>query len=451
MRKPSKATWAASVLASVVGMALMSIAPEAAAPAGALATVPCAAPIPPATWSTRQIGSTGADAAAGLAVDASRCAVYVAGRAGAAVSPATSAGGTDVVLARYETTGAQRWLVQFGSPGFEWVGGVTVDAAGDVYVVGWTDDILPGSPVINFGGFDTFLLKFDPDGVLMWTRQLGGTSNDYALGVAASANGDVYVTGYTDGVLIGASAGGRDYFLARYDASGNLLMLTQRGSAADDYGTAVAAGPAGNAYVAGETFGDLAGVSAGGRDLFVAKYDDAGAELWLDQRGTSAQELAGGIAVNSTNDVFVVGSTSGALDGNVNQGFADMVLLRYDANGTWRFTRQRGSTDNDDAHGVAIGAGGGPYVVGTTSGALDGNVNAAGTADVFVMKFGKGGAWNWTRELGGNSADSGTGIAVMGNDNVFAAGGFNNTFPGLTSLGSSDILALRYDGTGALR
>lgn len=438
------------VLTGVAAVVLMSIGPGAAAPSGAPPPLPCPALLPPATWSTRHIGSPGWDAAAGIAVDPSRCAVYVAGRAVGDIGSVSQVGGTDVVLARYDTTGVQRWLVQFGSAQFEWVGGVTVDPDGNIYVAGYTDGTLPGSPLINFGFYDMFLLKFDPDGVLLWVRQLGGGSEDYAVGVAAGANGDVYVTGQTLGVLIGLSAGGSDYFLARYDRDGNLLMLTQRGSASNDYAKAVAVGPGGNAYVAGETSGALEGAAAGGTDLFLAKYDDAGAEIWVDQRGTAADEFAGGVAVTSTNDVFVVGTTGGGLDGHINQGFTDIVLLRYDANGTWRFTKQRGTSVTDEANGVAIGVGGNPYVVGDTFGSFDGNVNA-GSSDLFVMKFGRGGAWNWTRQLGDASTDRGLGIAVMGQDNIYATGLFFNSFAGLVGLGGSDILAVGFSGTGALR
>ena len=67
--------------------------------------------------------------------------------------------------------------------------------------------------ISDSGGFDIFLLKYDSTGgSLLWTQQTGSVSDDYALGVAVSGDGlSVYVTGYTNGSLIGQSSAGRSH------------------------------------------------------------------------------------------------------------------------------------------------------------------------------------------------------------------------------------------------
>ena len=135
----------------------------------------------------------------------------------------------------------------------------------------WTDGTLPGSPVVNLGGSDLFLVKLDASGAIVWTRMFGSAGDEFPEGLAITSTGDVYVTGFTDGVLTGVSAGGQDYFLGRYDTDGNLVMITQRGSAGNDRAKAVAVGPSDNPYVVGDTDGDLEGVQAGNGDIFVAK------------------------------------------------------------------------------------------------------------------------------------------------------------------------------------
>jgi hypothetical protein len=440
--------WSLATAATLAGVAMMTSETGAAAPPLAPAA---ACPMPPlgSTWSTRTLGSTDYDTAAGIAVDEARCAIYVAGDT-LGVIGAASAGHSDGVLAKYSTTGTRAWVVQFGSSSFDYVDGVDVDAAGDIYVLGHTGGTLPGSPIINLGGGDLFLLKFDASGVLLWTRQLGTPGDENPTDLAVLSTGDVYVTGFTDGTLIGASAGGQDYFLGRYDPNGNLVMLMQRGSAGNDRAIAVAVGPSDGAYIVGNTDGDLQGVQAGNGDIFVAKYNTAGAELWIDQRGTADLEISGDIAVNSQNDVFVAVSTGGGLDGNVSQGAMDMALLRYDANGTWRFTTQRGSTSTDLADGIGLSASGAPYVIGTTSGTLDGLV-PAGYSDVFLMKLGRGGAWSWTRLIGGTSDDFAARVAVSSADNVFISGDFAIGLNGVVSAGSRDVFAVSYTSAGALR
>ena len=250
--------------------------------------------------------------------------------------------------------------------------------------------------------------------------------------------------------MTGASAGGQDYFLGRYDTDGNLVMITQRGSAGNDRAKAVAVGPADNPYVVGDTDGDLEGVQAGNADIFVAKYDPAGAELWIDQRGTTDLDLGAGIAVNDNNEVFVVGSTALGLDGNVSAGAMDVVLIRYGTGGTWQYTVQRGSSSTDTASGVALTANGAPIVTGSTSGTLDGIVPAGGS-DTFVMKLTRGGVWSWTRLIGGTASDYAAGVAVTSRDHIYVAGDFGVSINGIASLGYRDLFAASWDGAGTVR
>jgi hypothetical protein len=409
----------------------------------------CPAPAAGTTWSTRTLGSTANEQASGVAVDLPRCGVYLAGDTLGTVG-AASAGSSDAVIARFDTAGGLTWTVQFGSSGSDYVDDVGVDGDGDVYVLGHTHGTLPGSPIINLGGSDLFLVKLDRDGVVLWTRMLGSAGSDVPTGLAIASTGDVYVTGFTDGLLTGASAGAQDYFLGRYDPDGNLVMLVQAGSAGNDRAKAVAVGPGDNAYIVGDTDGDLEGVQAGNADLFVAKYDSAGVQLWIDQRGTSDLELGADIAVNDDQQVFVVGSTALGLDGNVSAGAMDIVLLRYSTWGTWQFTEQRGSSSTDLATGVGLTTRGAPVVAGTTSGTLDGFV-PAGSSDAFVMKFGKAGAWGWTRLGGGTATDYGVDVGVDGRDHVYLAGEYGGSIGGIPSAGLTDMFAASWDGAGTAR
>jgi Beta-propeller repeat len=441
--------WKVATAATLGGVALAADAPRAAVPQLPARLAVCPAPALGTTWSTRTLGSTDQDNAAGIAVDPARCAIYLAGDARGTIG-AASAGYQDAVVARYDTRGVQIWAVQFGSTDFDYVDDVGVDAHGDVFVLGRTVGTLPGSPVVNLGGYDLFLVKLDANGVILWTRMFGSAENDFPEGLALNSTGDVYVTGFTEGVLTGVSAGGQDYFLGRYDTDGNLVMITQRGSAGNDRAKAVAVGPSDNPYVVGDTDGDLEGVPAGNADIFVAKYDPAGTELWIDQRGTTDLDLGAGVAVNGHNEVFAVGSTALGLDGNVSAGAMDVVLIRYSTAGAWQSTVQRGSSSTDTATRVALTASGAPIVAGDTSGTLDGIVPAGGT-DAFVMKLSRGGVWSWTRLIGGASSDFAAGVAVTSSGNVYVAGGFSASINAVASVGLRDLFAASWDGAGTIR
>ena len=119
---------------------------------------------------------------------------------------------------------------------------------------------------------DTITLTINPQGDLRWTRQLGTTSTDIAVGIATDHNGNVYTTGYTEGALVGGNAGGEDAFIRAYDPDGNLRWTRQFGTASSDLALGIATDANGNLYTTGGTEGALEGGNAGFWDVFIRSY-----------------------------------------------------------------------------------------------------------------------------------------------------------------------------------
>ena len=209
-----------------------------------------------------------------------------------------------------------------------------MDRNGNVYVTGFTLGGLDGNP--NAGSEDLFLVKYDTDGYPLWappTRQLGTTADDAAHGVAVDGNGNVYVTGFSSGGLDGnPNAGLNDTFLVKYDAGGNIKWIRQWGTIGDDIATGVAVDGSGNVYVTGTTS------NAGDYDMFLVKYDTDGNPLWTPptrQLGTTDNDTAYGVACDSLGGVYVTGGTRGGLDGNTNTnaGVFDLFVVKYNSDG----------------------------------------------------------------------------------------------------------------------
>jgi Beta-propeller repeat len=330
---------------------------------------------------TRQIGTSRHDQADGVAADSAGN-TYVTGVTDGSLG-GTSAGDGDVFLAKYDASGRLLWTRQIGTAAFEWGNDVEVDGAGNAYIVGHTRGGLGGP---SAGGFDVFLVKYDAAGRLLWTRQIGTGAWDVGEGVAVDNAGNAYITGSTEGSLGGPNAGDKDVFLAKYDASGALLWTRQTGTAAVDVGFGVALDSAGNAYVAGYTFGSLGGPNAGAGDVLLAKYDASGTNLWIHQTGSAAIDQATGVAVDSAGNAYISGRTMGSLGGPI-AGFADALVAKYDASGTMLWTRQFGTRSIDEGFAVAVDSAGNAYITGRTSGSLGGP--SAGDADYFLAKYGE--------------------------------------------------------------
>ncbi|MDP6546226.1 MAG: SBBP repeat-containing protein [Phycisphaerae bacterium] len=392
---------------------------------------------------TRQLGSSNTDYGNGVSVDGSGNA-YVTGYTNGDLDGNTSAGGYDLFLTKYSTSGAKQWTKQLGTSFTDRAYGVSVDSSGNAYVTGYTSGGLDGNT--GAGGYDIFLTKYNTAGAKQWTEQLGTSVNDFARGVSVDSSGNAYVTGYTVGGLDGnTNAGDKDMFLAKYNTSGVKQWTRQLGSVASDDGNGVAVDSSGNAYVTGYTVGDLDGnTSAGGYDMFLTKYNTAGAKQWTEQLGSSAFEYAYGVSVDSSGNAYVTGYTNVGFDGNTSAGGNDMFLTKYSTSGAKQWTEQLGSSSHEYARGVSVDSSGSAYVAGYTSGGLDGNTNAGGD-DIFLTKYDTDGAKQWTEQLGTSTGEYGMGVSVDSGGNVCYVTGYTfGDLDGNASAGGADMFLTKY-------
>lgn len=108
----------------------------------------------------------------------------------------------------------------------------------------------------------------------------------------------------------------------------------QFGTPFNDVGQGIARDSSANIYITGSTDGSLSGnVNAGQLDIFLAKFDPSGASLFTSQFGTPFNDTGFGIAVDSSANVFIAGSTVGNLDGNISAGLSDILLVKFNPAG----------------------------------------------------------------------------------------------------------------------
>jgi hypothetical protein len=183
--------------------------------------------------------------------------------------------------------------------------------------------------------------------------------------------------------------------------------VKQLGTPGNDVISKVITDPSGNVYVIGTTDGTIPGgvtvngaittanTHKGGVDVFAAKYDPQGNELWAVQFGSPGDDFAQGLAIftppSDTNAqiVYVSGWTTDALPGNTRIGGTDAFVAKLDAvTGGIGWIRQYGTSSDDFGYGAAVDAvDGSVYLVGSTSGNLAGGVAINGYSDAFIIKF----------------------------------------------------------------
>jgi hypothetical protein len=423
---------------------------------------------------------------------------------GAGTANLTSAGGNDIFFAKYDASGNYVYAKAMGGTRSDAGNAIVVDASGNVYITGSfqaTVDFDPGAGVVSFtelsaGVGDIFLAKYDASGNYVYAKQMGGAAGaDVGNAIAIDGSGNAYITGSFNGTVDfdpGAgtanltSAGGNDIFFAKYDASGNYVYAKRMGGTNSDIGNSIAIDGSGNAYITGSFNGTAdfdpgAGtqnlVSAGGSDIFLAKYDASGNYAYAKSIGGTSLDVGSSISIDGTGTAYITGYFIGTVDfdpgvGTQNltssAGSYDIFLAKYDASGNYVYAKCIGGTSSDIGNSIAIDGTGNAYITGYFIGTVDFDPGA-GTANLtagntffnaFAAKYDASGNYLWAGALGGygNTTydDRGQSAAIDNSGNVYITGRFTGTVdfdPGagtanLTSAGNTDIFIAKYDALG---
>ncbi len=301
-------------------------------------------------------------------------------------------------------------------------------------------------------------LVIDPS--VSYATYLGGTGEDDGNAIAVDGSGNAYITGQTasmnfpttTGVFQGSNAGGFDVFVTKISADGKTLdYSTYVGGSGADSGNAIALDASGDAFVAGGTtsmtnFPFTTGAyqkafGGGNVDGFVFELASSGGSLTYSTfLGGSGSDVALGIALDSSGNAYVVGSTTSTnfpmhnpLASETGGGF---VTELNSSGSTLVYSTYLGASPVDFAAAVAVDAAGNAYVTGgtesptfvTTPGAFQRNCGTAvncngGLYDAFVsvIKAG-GGSFVYSTFLGGGAEDQGLGIAVDSAGDAYVTG-----------------------------
>jgi len=215
-----------------------------------------------------QFGTPEADDAHGVASDAAGNVIVVGrtqGNLGGAVEGATGPqSSADIFVVKFDIDGKQLWAKQYGTNEFDSANDVVLDSAGNIYITGHTDGSLDGTTVVKLS--DIFMMKLDSDGKELWVRQYGSPEgHEIAHAIDIDAAGNLYVTGDSSGDIDGqVSKGQHDIFIFKMDADGNKIWSRLEGSEKQDHGNDIAVTAEGNIYISGETEGSWGDQSPAG-------------------------------------------------------------------------------------------------------------------------------------------------------------------------------------------
>jgi gliding motility-associated-like protein len=385
------------------------------------------------------------------------------------------------------------WAKRMGSTSFDRPEDLAVDATGNVYTTGFfttTADFDPGAVVFNLtsnGGRDIFITKLDPNGNLVWVKQIGGTSDDQGFAVAVDNLGNIYLAGSFAGTVdfdpgaatFNLTASGSDMFLVKLDANGDFLWANRTGSTSAETPYDLAVDGFGNIYITGYFQGTVdfdprVGVfnlsSAGTYDIFVTKLTTNGDLIWARRMGGTELDEGRSIAVDNTGNVYTTGYFRTTVDFDpgaatfnlASAGDEDIFVSKLDVNGSFIWAARMGEASFDTGQGIVVD-GNGVYTTGYFQGIADFdpgagvfNLTSGGVQDIFVSKLDLNGSLVWAKNMGNTARDDGRSIALDAGGNVYTTGFFNGTVdfdPGSgvanqISAGALDIFISKLNAAG---
>ncbi len=309
------------------------------------------------------------------------------------------------------------WSQRYGdAAGFQAVNSVSTDGTGNIYVIGtFTGTInLGGSPLSSAGSNDIFVAKFNPAGVHQWSMRFGDTFSQEGRGIVADTNGEFVITGHFEGSIsfpgfpLLTSAGGTDIYLARFTTDGICVWNKRFGDASYQFCSPIAMDPFGGvaivgAFLSSVNFGGSNLVSAGDYDLFVAKFNGGGGHLWSKRFGDINWNDGNAVGIDANFNVYAAGHFNGTFSfGGPNvSGTVDVYLVKFDPAGNWVWSKDFGDNFGQYCNSLAVDKNANVFITGYMDGTVNfGGTNLTGTGDCFLAKFNTAGTHQWSKRFG---------------------------------------------------
>jgi len=370
----------------------------------------------------------------------------------------------DAFLVKYAPDGIKLWGTYIGGNSFDRAYGV-IYKDGNLYVCGnsfSSNFATPGvHQTVNMNADDAFLAKFDVSGNRIWCTYYGGELHDFAESVVIDDQNNLYITGHTSSFaniatlgahqesFFGVSAG----FLAKFTNQGQLIWGTYYGSSFQEaYGLSLDSEQ--NIIFSGFTTsssgiaspGAQQTVLGGNMDAFLAKFNPAGQRLWGTYFGGPADDFGYDVCVDGTNNIYVMGNTSSAVNISLGTGFQlapgsvdDGFVAKFNASGNLQWSTYIGGNEAEYLKAIESFYDEGVIVVGKTQsnngiatpGALFSTLQ--GQYDGFLMKISTSGALEWGTFYGGSFSDEFTGVAIRSSNTYIHAVGFTLSENGIAT------------------
>lgn len=227
----------------------------------------------------------------------------------------------DTFLVKYDNDGKLLWKNTWGGNCFDNLTEMFLQSDGGIILAGYSDsDDIPN--LTNIGDRDIVIVKYDKDGNLLWQKNYGTESDDEPLRLLPLENDSFILVGIYDGAVI-----------MKFDKDGNIIWNKAFGSEIEKYYYLNIFKDYDNSFIVSGTFykNEINGLTSNGSaDIFIIKYDEDGNVLWRKNWGGTGVEELKKLLLSDDGNYITIGKTkSEDLEGITSEDF----VVEYDKNG----------------------------------------------------------------------------------------------------------------------
>lgn len=327
-------------------------------------------------------------------------------------SNSAGVGTEDYLTIKYNSAGSEEWTSRINGSGgsVDIAYALVIDSSGSI--------IITGGSVGSRSGYDYFTIKYSSAGDTLWTRRYNGPKNskDIAYSIALDDSQNIFITGESEG-LTGTHGIFEDYATVKYNPAGDFQWAARYNGPAGDYDKAnsICVDTEGNIYVTGVSDGGSSGSGDPHFDYATIKYNSAGLTQWIRRYNSSNGEDEGVmVKADELGNIFVTGFSSDV------STFADYATINYSADGdtTW-ISRYNGPASNDDrASSLAVDNLGNVFVTGKSYG---GSITNYDYTTIKYNSLGDS-VWVNRYNGGASDIDGASAVSVDKSGNVYVTG-----------------------------
>jgi len=341
-------------------------------------------------------------------------------------------GNFDFLISRFDSNGNKIWTKNYGGSSEDRLMAVTKTNDGNYMAAGYSRSNnydIPG----NNGVHDLILFKFDKDGNKIWIKNYGNGNSNFLSSISSTNDGGFIVSGNDEG-----SYTYTDAFVMKFDSNGNIQWSrSYSGSMYDNIDKVIQISSGEYVFVGYSSSND--GSFSGHRgtgDAIIGKLDGSGNTIWLKSYGGTQFDRLHSVHETSNGELIALG-TSGSSNGDLaqNNGNYDFLYAKFDTNGNILKMTNSGGSSADRIYSSYMNQDGSIVAVGYSQS------NSKGSYDLSLLRYDNTGNHLWTRTYGGTGEDILYGVTKIGHGRYASVGySSSNNYDIAVNKGYDDTL-----------